>query len=69
MYIDEFGEQKNKGISLIDVCKNSDELELFKTPAIQTILKYKWDTYGRNHHLIGMFFHFFYTFVVITYIV
>jgi hypothetical protein len=34
MYIDENGVKKNFRISLVDVCKNSDEIELFKTPAI-----------------------------------
>jgi hypothetical protein len=34
MYIDENGEQQNKGISLIDVCKNTEEMPMFLTPAI-----------------------------------
>ena len=49
-YIDEQGEYQNEGLSLIDICQELGDMDLFLTPALQTIVQYKWDTYGRKHH-------------------
>jgi len=67
-YIDESGEHNNLGASLIRECIGLEEMDLFKTPALQSIIQYKWDTYGRQHHLIGMYFHFVYTALIMVYV-
>ena len=46
----------------------TDELEIFETESLQQVIQFKWDTYGRKHHLFGCMMHMFYTFILITYV-
>jgi hypothetical protein len=35
---------------------------------MQQLIKYKWDNYGRKHHLMGCIMHLFNTLVIIVYV-
>jgi hypothetical protein len=68
MFIDEFGQQVNEGISLIEMCHLSNEVSLLLTPGLQSLIQYKWDTFGRHHHLLGMGAHLMNTVIIVIYI-
>ena len=67
---DEFGQEsvENKGVSIIGTLSESDELEIFDSVVVQTLIKYKWMKYGRAHHLFSSFMHLLY-FLIFTYYV
>jgi hypothetical protein len=48
--------------------KDTEELEMFDTEVIQEIIEYKWMTYGRSHHMMGLAMHFVYTFTLTLYV-
>lgn len=52
----------------MQLCGETEELEIFETEALQQVIQFKWDTYGRNHHLLGCIMHLFYTFILILYV-
>ena len=58
----------NKDKSLMDMCQESDELELFNSLAIQDVIDFKWTEFAYKIHLVGCFFHFFYMTILIIYI-
>ena len=58
----------NDDISLMQLCGETEELEIFETDAMQQVIQFKWDKYGRNHHLLGCVMHLFYTFILIVYV-
>jgi hypothetical protein len=60
--------QVNEDISLTGLAADSDELEIFHTDALQHIITFKWDLYGRKHHLLGCATHFFYVLMIILFI-
>ena len=41
---------------------------MFDTEVIQEIIQYKWITYGRSHHMMGLAMHFVYTFTLTLYV-
>jgi hypothetical protein len=47
---------------------DSDELDIFHTPPLMQIIEFKWNLFGRKHHMFGFFFHFFYVGVFIIYV-
>jgi hypothetical protein len=51
----------------MELCKDSDELKLFDSDSVDSLINYKWDTYGRAHHSFGLTMHIFYVFSVIAY--
>lgn len=58
----------NKDKSLMDMCQDSEELELFNSLAIQDVIDFKWTEFAYRIHLVGCFFHFFYMTILIIYI-
>ena len=58
----------NDHISIMDLVSNSDELDIFHTDALLQVIDFKWNLYGRKHHLLGCFTHFFYVFSIINYV-
>jgi hypothetical protein len=32
------------------------------------VIQFKWDTYGRQHHVLGCIMHMFYTLILIVYV-
>jgi hypothetical protein len=47
----------NHEIDVLDLLKESTEFEIFKTKAVLDLIKFKWDSYGFNFHLIGFINH------------
>ena len=58
----------NEGVSLMHLCQDTEELEIFDTPSLQQVIQYKWDTYGRQHHVLGCAMHMLYTLILIIYV-
>jgi hypothetical protein len=52
----------------MSLCGETEELPIFETDAMQQVIQFKWDKYGRNHHLLGCVMHLFYTFILIVYV-
>lgn len=52
----------------MELFSETDELEIFDTDTIQHIVEYKWTMYGRQHHILGMAMHMFYTLMIIVYV-
>ena len=50
------------------LCQDTEELEIFDTPSLQQVIQYKWDTYGRQHHVLGCAMHMLYTLILIIYV-
>lgn len=70
MIVDEKGNKsfENEKESLLDMCSESEELEIFCSAAISDVIKFKWDEFALNIHMVGCFFHFFYMTILIIYI-
>ena len=47
---------------------DTNELKLFDAESVDTLVDYKWKTYGRAHHSFGLTMHIFYVFSVIAYV-
>ena len=41
----------NTDSSLMQLFAETDELEIFESESIQAMIQYKWDSYGKKHHL------------------
>ena len=54
--------------SLLDALIQSDEIELFDTPAVKDIIDYKWDKYAGFSQGVLAFLHFTYAIVLLMYI-
>jgi hypothetical protein len=59
----------NEHISLMQLCSENDELEKFQCDSLRQLIEYKWETYGRSHHLAGCINHFLNTLAILAYIV
>jgi len=59
----------NEDVNLMSLCEETEELDIFKTKAIQDIIHYRWDTYAKNLHLMGLFFTTTYITSVILYVI
>jgi hypothetical protein len=44
---DGFMECQCEDISIMALCNDTEELEIFDTEAITSVISYKWDTFGR----------------------
>jgi hypothetical protein len=67
LYIQD-GEKVNEEVSLMQLCAETDELEIFETDALKDIIDYKWNCYGRRHHMLGMATHMLYTAMINIYV-
>ena len=72
MYMNEDNEGSpefvNEEVSLMSLCGDTEELEIFETMSVMQVIQFKWDKYGRNHHLMGCLMHIFYTLILIIYV-
>jgi negative regulator of genetic competence, sporulation and motility len=68
--IDNNGEKdfKNRGLFLMELFAECDELEVFTTKGIIDNIEFKWDQFAKAFHLIGCFMHFAYMFLLFVYI-
>jgi len=67
-YVDGKKVLANEGISLLQLCAEADELELFETDELDELITFKWDAFAKNFMLIGCFFHFCYLTIMIIYV-
>jgi hypothetical protein len=61
-------EKVNEEVSLMQLCTDSEELEIFETDALKDIIGFKWDSFGRRHHMLGMATHMLYTLMINIYV-
>lgn len=52
----------------MELCRNTEELQIFQTEAMRDIIDFKWKMYGRRHHFLGMAMHMFYTLMITIYV-
>jgi|APSaa5957512535_1039671.scaffolds.fasta_scaffold257831_1 hypothetical protein len=43
----------NKGISVMGMIYNSNQIEIFECDIIKDLIKYKWEKLGNKHHMIA----------------
>ena len=58
----------NRGISLMDICIDSSELEIFEMETFIQLIKFRWDSFAFRLHLRGCLFHLFYVSCLFAYI-
>ena len=58
----------NECVSLLQLCAEADELELFETDELDELITFKWESFARSFMLIGCFFHFCYLTIMIIYV-
>jgi len=58
----------NEGTSLMDLISGSDEIEIFDCEQVINIITYKWETYGKDHHIFGSVMHFIYITLFMLYV-
>ena len=46
---------------------HTDEFDIFETQAIQNLVEFKWQTYGRKLHHVGFIFHSIYMLTICVY--
>ena len=51
---------KNEGVSLMKMCTESGDLDIFEIQKLTEIIQYKWDRYGLKYYSIGFAFHIYY---------
>lgn len=47
----------NEQISLMKLCRDTDELAIFDAHALLQIIQFKWDSFGLKTHAFGCFMH------------
>jgi hypothetical protein len=58
----------NDDVDLTKLLINHEELEKYDAETMQSIIKYKWDKFGRKHHFLGCCMHFINTLLLILYV-
>ena len=58
----------NEKISIMDLCSESNELDVYLSEAVQEIIEYKWAYFARKWYFVGFGFHLFYMTVLFVYI-
>jgi len=57
----------NTNINLLDVCANSEELNIFETESLKDLIEFKWNQYGYSFHLGGFLIHAVYVIMLFVY--
>lgn len=52
----------------MSVLANCDQLDIFESDVILSLVEYKWKTYAYYQHILSAFFHVMYVIVLIYYI-
>ena len=58
----------NEGISLMDLCTQNDQIDVFESGNFIKLLKFKWASFARSLHMVGFAAHIFYVAVLMMYI-
>jgi len=59
----------NEGISVLDLLRQSSELELFGCQTILDFVDFKWGAFGHWHHATACFFHILYVAVFVAHVI
>jgi hypothetical protein len=59
---------ENEGISILDMCSQSDEINIFLSDCLQEVIQFKWDAFALRFHLVGLFMHLLYMLILVLYI-
>jgi hypothetical protein len=54
-------------VNLLNLCCESDEIEMFSSESLMDCIEFKWTSYGQNWHFIGFFLHLMYIVILILY--
>jgi hypothetical protein len=57
----------NDDVNLLNLCCESDEIEMFSSESLMDCIEFKWTSYGQNWHFIGFFLHLMYIVILILY--
>lgn len=52
----------------MELCTDSDELDIFNEQIIKDLIQFKWDAYARTFHYFGAIMHFQYLVTIIVYV-
>lgn len=66
--VNEDRELLNQGVLLSSILASVQHIDELSTPPVETMIKFKWDLYGKKHHLYSLWFHALYTLIVIIYV-
>lgn len=58
---------ENPDINLMDLCAQSDEIELFTAKAVQEVVEFKWNASAFKFHMIGFSIHMAYMIMLMIY--
>jgi hypothetical protein len=58
----------NEQISLMKLCRDTSELEMFDSDSLLQIIKFKWNSYGLMNHAFGCMMHLFTVLVIVIYV-
>lgn len=53
----------------MEIAAKTEELSLTITSSVADVIDYKWDTYGRSHHFLGLAMHLYYIVVFTLYVI
>lgn len=57
----------NEDMNLLDVCANSEELNINETDTLKDLIEFKWNQYGYWFHLGGFLIHAIYVVALFVY--
>jgi hypothetical protein len=57
----------NEDVNLLNLCCESDEIEMFSSESLMDCIEFKWTSYGQKWHFIGFFLHLMYIVILILY--
>ena len=58
----------NEDVNLMSLAEETEEMEIFDTPAIVDIIEYRWDFYACRFHMFGLFMNTIYIISFILYV-
>lgn len=58
----------NENVSLMHMCIDTDNFDLFEVPCIQQVIDYRWESFALNLHMIGAVAHILYVVVMLLYV-
>ena len=58
----------NEGVSLMKMCTESEQLDIFEVSNFTEITQYRWNRYGLYYYLIGFIFHIYYIVLQLIYV-
>lgn len=59
---------ENEGVSILDLCSSSEEINIFLSDCLQELIEFKWDAFARKFHLVGLFMHLLYMLILVLYV-